>query len=267
MQHTIVMFSGGVSSFFAARRVIEQGAQHITLLFADTRMEDDDLYRFLRDSERYFNLPITRIAEGRTPWEIFRAERFLGNPRIDPCSRILKRRLLMDWCTAHCDPDHTTLVYGLSWEERHRATRHSARMAPWVCRFPLCEKPWMTKTQLLDALEQLGIPMPRLYRLGFAHNNCGGACVKAGQAQWARLWETMPARYLWHERHEEALRQELGEVSILRDRRGGTTRTLTLRQFRQQYLTGVLPIDQDAWGGCGCAIDGEARGDEEGGTP
>ena len=96
--NAIVSFSGGVCSFWAAERTIRKfGAENVVLLFADTRMEDEDLYRFNADCERYLGVPITTIAEGRDPWDVFEAEGVIGNSRIDPCSRILKREFLRPW--------------------------------------------------------------------------------------------------------------------------------------------------------------------------
>lgn len=43
----VVMFSGGVGSFAAAARVMRQYGRDLTLVFADTLIEDADLYRFL----------------------------------------------------------------------------------------------------------------------------------------------------------------------------------------------------------------------------
>ncbi len=46
MKH-IVNFSGGICSFWAAHRVIQKhGVKDVVLLFADTLIEDDDLYAF-----------------------------------------------------------------------------------------------------------------------------------------------------------------------------------------------------------------------------
>ena len=47
MKH-IVSLSGGSASAVAADRVLkEYGSENVTLWFADTLWEDDDLYRFL----------------------------------------------------------------------------------------------------------------------------------------------------------------------------------------------------------------------------
>lgn len=46
MQH-VVMYSGGIGSWAAAKQVVQQaGAENMVLLWADTKIEDEDLYRF-----------------------------------------------------------------------------------------------------------------------------------------------------------------------------------------------------------------------------
>ena len=88
------------------------------------------------------------------------------------------------------------------------------------------------------------------------NQNCGGACVKAGQAQWALLLRVMPDRYRENEEEEEATRAIVGDFSILRDRRGGEAKILTLKQFRERIeRQGNLGFDKHEWGGCGCAIE------------
>ena len=88
----VVMFSGGITSWAAARRVARlHGTDNLTLLFADTNIEDEDLYRFLDDAARDIGVPVTRVADGRTPQQVFADKRFLGNSRIAPCSHLLKQ--------------------------------------------------------------------------------------------------------------------------------------------------------------------------------
>ena len=50
MNH-LVMFSGGAGSWAAAKRVAERhGTENLYLIFADTLIEDEDLYRFIDDA-------------------------------------------------------------------------------------------------------------------------------------------------------------------------------------------------------------------------
>lgn len=272
----VVQFSGGVGSWAASKRVVERyGAENVTLLFADTLIEDEDLYRFIDEAVDDIGCEFVRISDGRNPWEVFRDVKFIGNTRIDPCSLQLKRDLLRQWIENHCSPTDTTVVLGIDWSEVHRLQRAISRWEPWRLIAPLCdEEEWgKSKQDYLDELAAAGIKPPRLYDLGFPHNNCGGFCVKAGQAQFKLLLETMPERYLAHEREEEATRVHIGkDVSILRDRskkgiaeyeaehgpitgQKDKTVPLTLRKFRERLGVDASDYDAEEWGGCGCAID------------
>jgi hypothetical protein len=256
MNH-IVRYSGGLCSYFAAKRVCErEGAENVTLLFADTKMEDPDLYRFLHESASQLGASLVTIADGRTPWEVFFTERYLGNSRVDPCSKILKRKLLDAWQRKNGSPEDSVLYFGIDWSEEHRLHRLRPRLAPWRCEAPMTERPFLTKQQMIEQCRDGGIEPPALYAAGFHHNNCGGFCVKSGQAQFANLLQKFPERYKFHEDQEEKIREFLGQdVSILKDRRGGTNKRLTLKNFRIRLEQDGLDYDKTEWGGCGCALE------------
>ena len=89
--------------------------------------------------------------------------------------------------------------------------------------------------------------------MGFEHNNCGGFCVKAGQAQFERLLKMMPERYAYHEAKEQELREYLDkDVAIMRDRSGGKSRPLTMREFRERLEADPTLFDPSEWGSCSC---------------
>lgn len=284
MKRAVVQFSGGVGSWAAAKRTAAQfGAENTTLLFADTLIEDEDLYRFIDDAVADVGAEFVRIADGRTPWEVFRDVRYIGNTRIDPCSMVLKRNLLRAWIEEHCDPRDTAVVLGIDWSEVHRYQRAIPRWEPYKLLAPLCDESEFGKMKdaYLAELAEAGIEPPRLYAMGFPHNNCGGFCVKAGMAQFELLYRKMPERYAMHEAEEQRFREAIGkDVSILRDRSKGAIRQymidnpgysdhgdevsvqdvkavpLTLRRFRERLETKEPALfDQDDWGGCGCAVD------------
>lgn len=258
VQH-VVMFSGGVGSWAAAKRVAaKHGTENLTLLFADTSMEDEDLYRFIDQAAANVGGTMIRLKEGRTPWEVFFDERFLGNSKVDPCSKILKRQLSNNWRDTNLEPEHDRLYVGIDWTEEHRLTRLQKIALPWRYEAPLCDPPYLTKREMIAALEAEGIRPPRLYAMGFPHNNCGGFCVKAGQANFKLLLDTMPERYRFHEQKEREIRAYLGkDVSIMTDRRGGKKKPLTMEAFRKGIQEQGTLFDKEEWGGFGCAIDGE----------
>ena len=247
------MFSGGLASWMASKRAAEKyGAANGTLLHAETGVEDADTYRYLPQAAANVGARLVRIADGRTIWQVFKDERFLGNSRVDPCSKILKRQMLDKWVDENCDPLDTVIVHGFDWSEGHRFQRMLDYGGKWTREAPLLEPPYLSKPQLIEMSRAEGIEPPRLYTLGFQHNNCGGGCVKAGQAAFAHLLKTLPDRYQEWESNEQAMRDYLGkDVSILKDRTGGTKKVLTLKEFRERKQAGIQHNLED-WGACGC---------------
>jgi 3'-phosphoadenosine 5'-phosphosulfate sulfotransferase (PAPS reductase)/FAD synthetase len=250
----VVQYSGGAGSWAAAKRVVERfGTADVTLLFADVLDEDPDLYRFMADTAANVGVPVTRISDGRTPRQVMTDEKYIGNSRVDPCSKILKRQLLDKWRRDNCDPNDTICYIGIDWTEVNRFTRWARRIAPWRGAAPLCEESPMGKPDVLKWLVAEGIELPELYKLEFAHFNCGGACIKAGQAQWEKLLRFRPTTYDSWETWEEGMRETVGDHSILRDRTGGVSKPLTLKNFRLR-IEAQGEFDREAWGGCGCAL-------------
>jgi hypothetical protein len=148
----VVQYSGGIGSWAATQRVItDHGTANLVLLIADTRVEDPDLWRFVRDSTARIGVESTIVADGRTPFWVFHDQRFLGNSRLAPCSAILKQRPARAWLKAHADPADTVLYVGIDWSEAHRTPAIVNGWAPWTVRFPMCEPPLLSKQDMLDA--------------------------------------------------------------------------------------------------------------------
>lgn len=256
----LVMFSGGACSYIAAKRVIERhGREGTVLLFADTLIEDPTLYEFLDAAAERLGVEVTRVSDGRTPFEVFSDVRFLGNSRVDPCSRILKRDLLNNWRKEHCDPEVTVTHFGLDFNEPHRLKKVRNLHAPWkVEAYLIDERPVVTKEDMLDEIKADGLTPCDLYVHGFKHANCGGGCIKSGIAQFELLLRVHPERFKVWEDAERMMRQKLDkDISILKDRRGGTTKPLTLEALRKRMVCGgQLTFDEEMdWGGCGCAVE------------
>ena len=278
----IVNFSGGLCSFWAAHRSIERhGKENVVLLFADTLIEDGDLYDFNRHAETVLGIPITRICVGLKPWELFEREGLIGNNRFPICSTKLKREPLNEWMASHyeMEPNQNnafyepaTVVLGFDWTEHYRVEEFQAEHPAWRVEAPMTEEPIWDKCRMRKESEQLGFKVPRLYQLGFPHNNCGGGCVRAGISHWVHLHRTLPEVFTQWEQAElkgMAALQSRGiePMSMLKDRRGGEAVTLTLAMLRTRIEAGEKLPKHD-WGGCGCGgASGTVPGAEaEGGT-
>ena len=255
MKH-IVFFSGGIGSFHTARRVIEKhGKENVILLFTDTKIEDDDLYRFMDDAAKHFGIPITTVADGRTPWEVFYDKRYLGNSRLAQCSHVLKQETARLWIESNFEPEECILYLGIDWTEEHRTEKPRINWQPYRVDFPLCQEPFITKDEMLEYLQEINIEVPYLYKLGFSHNNCGGMCVRGGQAHFIKLLETLPDRFAELEQIEKDMQAYLQkDVTILTRQRKGKRENLSLQQLREEYQAGSKQIDMFDVGGCGCFV-------------
>ena len=258
MKH-VVNFSGGLCSFWAGKRVVEKnGTKGVYLLFADTLVEDADLYRFNEDCAKHLGVPITRICEGRTPWQLFRDEGLIGNARFPICSIRLKREMLDRWHKDNCLEMDSVIYIGMDWTEEHRLARLQNEKPFWKFEAPIQWAPIWDKCRMVTETEALGIKVPRLYGLGFPHNNCGGRCVAAGITHWVRLYHVdRPAYMEWAYQERDCMAdfvtRGIEPMTMLKDRRGGTTKNLSLLNLAARIESGEKFSKHD-WGGCGCGV-------------
>ena len=255
MDDYVVSYSGGLGSFAAAHRLKQLHPDaRITLVFCDTLIEDEDLYRFLRESASALDLPVVELRDGRNPWEVFRDVKMQGNTRIAPCSRVLKREVMSRWLAEQYPNGGATLVLGIDYEEAHRLPRAIAANAPTPVIAPLCDPPYEGAQARRRLLADYGIKPPRLYAEGFPHNNCGGFCVRAGLGQFDLLRRRFPERYEWHAQQQEELVRLVPNANrpFLRTMADGVTHYITLREFQTTKLSEPEQFD---FGGCGCFVD------------
>lgn len=277
----VSFFSGGIMSWAASKRAVTKyGAKNVTLLFTDTLIEDEDLYRFLPEAACDVGARLEIITEGRTPWQVFNDKKLIGNTQKDPCSEVLKRIPAIKWLKENCVPEDTALVFGIHWMEVHRLEsdgvdkktglpikrgvrpRYNALGFPHV-EAPMCDAPYMTEMDIHKWLDRSGIERPRLYRMGFAHNNCGGFCVKAGEGHFANLLRQMPERFAEHEDEEAAFnaarpgkRRQTVLAPEVRQPDGSYKRVpLSLAEFRAREEAGMDQLSVFDNNGCGCFLD------------
>lgn len=258
MKH-IVSVSGGVGSYETLKRVLSKvDKEDVVAVFMDTLAEDGDLYRFLDDIERKLDIRIIRLCVGKTPIELAFERKFLWNSRIASCSIELKSKPFRKWLKENYTSDECVLYMGIDWTETHRCEAIKRNYLPYKVEFPMCEKPYIDKPDMLNILKADGIEIPRLYKLGFSHNNCKGCCVKAGIGQYRNLYFKDKITYLEMENKEAMFRIKWDkDVSILK-RKG---KTFTLRELREiienegQQLSLFEPLSEDECneiGGCAC---------------
>lgn len=236
--------SGGLASAANAILAARAGVPYV-MVFADTTIEDDDLHRFLYDLETYLGQPIIRLKDGRDPWDVFVDVQFIGNSQTAHCSKFLKTAQVKKFADAVCRPDDP-IILGMYPGDVERIV-----------------------------VQEAGIKKPRIYEMGFPHNNCGGMCVRAGQGQFARLLDLRPALYARQEQRNEYARKaieaktavriangtyrgknEKGSAGgFIRVTRNGETEYLHMKEFREHVQSGELIPARYEMGGCGCFVD------------
>lgn len=87
MKH-IISLSGGIGSYITLKRVLSK-YQDVIAVFCDTMYEDGDLYRFLDDIERKFNIKIIRLSAYKNPIQLQVESNFVFNSRVALCSKEL----------------------------------------------------------------------------------------------------------------------------------------------------------------------------------
>ena len=248
----VVFFSGGLSSYLAAKRCVEEyGVDNVVLYFTDVMYEHGTLYSFIDAAARKLGCWFVVECRGKTPFDVFKEVKLMGNTRIDPCSRVLKRELSHVLVEFDCDDD-TILCIGYDWTEQSRIDKAIDNWAYNKVIFPMADAPYLTKKQMIEEVMDDGLIIPYLYTIGMAHNNCAGFCVKAGQGHYAVLLREDRDLYIQHEENEQEVYDAIGKTyPFLRVTVDGQLEYMTLRQFRL-HLEGNGQCDLFDIGGCGC---------------
>lgn len=243
LNRVIVALSGGIASAWCGEWALREFPKDkVILYFNDTKWEHKDLYRFLKDLEKFWKHEITYDSDGRSVEDVFFDSNAIANDRMPFCSRILKAERLQKFY------EHNDLIiFGIGIKEKHRAERiinvyknvSETTGKNVFLRFPLIQNK-VTEQEMKSWLKSINIEMPELYKLGFKHNNCSGGCVRATIKQWIHLYKVLPEIYSQREQAEENVREYLSkDVSILAE---GTLKSIRER-LERGYNFPLFPED------------------------
>lgn len=253
-----ISFSGGTGSAVSALIAYEQGLD-FNLIFADTLIEDEDLYRFNNDVAKAVGKDIVHLKDGRTPWDVYIDKGYIGDTRWAHCSIELKTKPIQEWLDANAKPNDP-LILGMDMSESDRLQKAQNNWDRPVRSLIIENKIYRPKFDWY--LEKYGIEKPRLYKMGYLHNNCGGFCCKAGLLQFERLYRTNPDRFAYHEAEMERAIKEIGTRKngkmaqpFLRTYSNGEKQYITLKEFREDLESQTLELPMFDNEGCGCFTD------------
>ena len=181
--------SAGVSSFIAGyleRDTIDK------YIYIDIDDQHPDSMRFIKDCEKVLGKKVEIL---KSPYgSVENAVKAFGYFRVvrtgfAPCTAWLKKRVRKEWEQAHTYYG-ITYVWGMDWNEKHRADSLVDTMTDFEHCFPLIDR-CLTKEQAHGMCERLGVKRPLMYDLGYNNNNCIG-CVKGGMGYWNKIRVDFP---------------------------------------------------------------------------
>lgn len=195
MKKVICWWSGGVTSAVACKLAIDlYGAENCRVIFIDTKNEDDDTYRFMRDCEKWYGIPIEIISSDKydSIQEVWDKHNSLNVANGAICSSTLKREVREKW---QKDNIWEYQVFGFDLDEAKRAKGMTINHPKVKAIYPLMMY-GLFKKDCIDIIEESGIEVPLMYHLGFLNNNCfKTGCVQGGIGYWQKIKREYPDKF------------------------------------------------------------------------
>lgn len=201
-RRTIVWFSCGAASAVAAYLTLQE-RDNVEVVYCDTlAQEHPDNVRFMRDVEAWLGQEVTIIGnEKYTDVEdVWKQRKYMAGIAGAPCTVELKKVPRFGFQRA--DDVH---VFGLTADEAKRIERFTENNHDLDLDWVLLRHQ-VTKQDCYRIIQQAGIEIPVMYKLGYKNNNCIG-CVKAtSPAYWSKVKRDFPEVF----RRRAALSRKLG---------------------------------------------------------
>lgn len=189
MSRIISWFSCGAASAVATKLAISEG-QPVTVAYCEVKEEHPDNKRFLRDCEKWFGQEIKILRNDFYDASIYNIfeKQFMRTPHGSPCTRALKKQVRKKF-----EKPNDTQVFGYTVEEQDRFDRFIDSNND-VDAWPILIEKGLSKSDCLAMIENAGIEIPTMYKLGYLNNNCIG-CVKGGQGYWNKIRVDFPEQF------------------------------------------------------------------------
>lgn len=191
----IVMFSGGASSSYLAKLVIDEyGKENTILLHTPTYAESEDADRFRMQVAEYLGMEIVEQADGRSLWELIESNNCLPSYHIPFCTSTLKiEQSRKFFKSLNCD---FTVHFGYGADEWNRVQKQLVRfeVEGIKSRYLIHERQIRNEDIKNIIRNEWKICLPETYRF-LQHNNCI-PCFKAGKAHFIQVAKYYPEQFL-----------------------------------------------------------------------
>jgi 3'-phosphoadenosine 5'-phosphosulfate sulfotransferase (PAPS reductase)/FAD synthetase len=216
----IAWWSGGVTSAVACKLTIDlYGKDNVQIIFIDTKNEHEDTYRFKDDCQKWYEIPIGTITgigdKYNSVQDVWIKNKSLNVAHGAICSSELKRRVREKW---EKELEFKHQVFGFDMDEPKRAKSMKMNHKQTKPLFPLLMFGY-NKKDCINIIENAGIEVPEMYKLGFLNNNCfKTGCVQGGIGYWQKMKREFPEKFEAMAEMEHKLTELKGKpVTMLKD--------------------------------------------------
>ena len=186
-QRKLVWFSCGAASAVAAKLAVEKYPD-CQVLYCDTlAYEHPDNIRFLQDVERWIGKPVNVLKSEKYDdiYDVFNKTGWLIGVGGARCTTELKKNVRKAYQRE--DDIH---IFGLTGDEQNRIERFEDQNPELEVEWILADN-GITKNDCYRMINEAGIDMPEMYKLGYNNNNCIG-CVKGQAGYWNKIRVDFP---------------------------------------------------------------------------
>lgn len=189
----VCWFSCGAASAVATKLALKKysDSHEVVVARCVVKEEHTDNDRFASDCEKWFGVPIVNLTAeeyGGSVYNVIMRRKYISGVAGAPCTMLLKKNVREKF-----QRPTDTHVFGYCFEEQERFDALlDANNIDVVA--PLIESN-LTHANCLAIIQDAGIELPKMYQLGYQHNNCVG-CVKAtGAGYWNKIRKDFPAQF------------------------------------------------------------------------
>lgn len=216
MSHRVVCwFSCGAASAVATKLAIEENLKaespkELIVASIFLKNEHPDSERFKNECAEWFGQPILNLKNEKYDADVdtvIQKTRYMSGVRGARCTKELKKQVRLDWQKQ--DDIH---VFGMTREEENRIDNlidSEPELELWA---PLIDRGY-TKPDCFKVLNDAGIELPEMYKLGYHNNNCIGCLKAAGAGYWNKIRVDFPGVFERRAKQEKMINVALVKIS------------------------------------------------------
>lgn len=187
MSRILCWFSCGIASTIATKIALEEADRDTKVYYCEPGNEHPDNQRYLRDCAEWFGHEIIQLKSEKynDAWDVWEKTKWLVGVQGARCTVELKKKMRYQ-----VEQPDDIQVWGYDITEKSREDRHRNNFPEINFWSPLIDR-GLNKKDCLKLVEDAGIEIPAMYKLGYKNNNCIG-CVKGQSGYWNKIRVDFP---------------------------------------------------------------------------